>query len=311
MTPHPLIPRAGRLLLPVAICAVMLLSWSLVLTHLTRSLDKASPPQTGQGGSRPNILVIYSDDQRWDTMCLELNAAGYVGPCEHADGPPMPFMRDLLTQSVSFTNSFTTYPLCCPARASLLKGGLYAHHTGVMGNHPPHGGALAFSEVDTPTIATRLQQVTPTAYATALVGGKYLNDYYPDQVNFLSQTAYVPPGWDYFAVVAHVRGEESADNYGVVVAQDGVVETVEYVYVTDTRVLEWERGQAEAFLDEVCADPCNGDPAQPFFLLYSTYAPHIAIRDQIPLTYTSLYTDYNYIGRAWNEHDDEVDNEDA
>ncbi|MGH2543643.1 MAG: sulfatase-like hydrolase/transferase, partial [Ardenticatenaceae bacterium] len=244
----------------------------------------------------------YSDDQRWDTMCLELNAAGYVGPCEHADGPPMPFMRSLLTQSVVFTNSFVSYPLCCPSRVSLLKGGLYAHHTGIMGNSPPHGGALRFSEVDTPTIATRLQQVTPTAYATAMIGGKYLNHYAEQQVDFNQGTAYVPPGWDYFAVTADIRyGPQYTDSFGVVVAEAGVVEQVEYL--TNTRLFDWELTHLNAFLDTVC-DDCNGTPSQPFFLLYSTYAPHISARFKISgTTYANLYAGYHYTGRAWNEAD--------
>ncbi|MGH2541634.1 MAG: sulfatase-like hydrolase/transferase, partial [Ardenticatenaceae bacterium] len=299
-----LIPRSVRGLFTIVLVFLGLSALTILPLYTTLLHESREAPavQTGQGTPPPNLLLIYTDDQRWDTMCLELDAAGYTGPCEHADGPPMPFMRDLMlmTETVVFTNAFVSYPLCCPSRVSLLKGGRYAHQTGIMGNSPPQGGALAFSTVDTPTIASQLQ-LSPTNYATALIGGKYVNHYAEQQVDFAQGTAYVPPGWGYFAVTADiVYGEEHGDTFGVVVAEEGVVEQVEYL--TQTRLLDWERAQAQAFIETICPGDCEGNPSQPFFLLYSTYAPHISARFKLPISYTQqFYTDYAYAGRAWNE----------
>lgn len=142
----------------------------------------AGPPVTGTGcpGARtaladppppddrsaPNIVLIVTDDQRWDTLY------------------GMPSVRSLLAgHGVTFTNAFVTTPLCCPSRASTLSG-RYGRANGVWDNVGPHGGATAFD--DSSTIASVLDEF---GYDTALVG-KYLNGY------ALLGQCYVPPGWD-------------------------------------------------------------------------------------------------------------------
>jgi N-acetylglucosamine-6-sulfatase len=112
---------------------------------------------------RPSIVLVLTDDQRWDTLFA------------------MPTVqRELVGRGVTFTNSFAVNPLCCPSRASILTG-RYSHSTGVYGNQPPHGGVTAFD--DSSTIATWLGAV---GYRTAYIG-KYLNGYAEN---------YVPFGWN-------------------------------------------------------------------------------------------------------------------
>ncbi len=85
----------GSLLL----CALLTLSGWL-------SSDRAEA-QTG----RPNIVLIVTDDQRWDTLRY------------------MPTVSsELVGKGVRFANSFTANPNCCPARASIFTG-LYSHST--------------------------------------------------------------------------------------------------------------------------------------------------------------------------------------
>ncbi len=112
---------------------------------------------------RPSIVLILTDDQRWDTLwAMKQTRALIVRP------------------GVNFANGFVTDPLCCPSRASILTG-KYPHGTGIYQNVPPHGGFADFN--DTSTIATWLQSA---GYRTDLVG-KYFNGY--------ANTTYVPPGW--------------------------------------------------------------------------------------------------------------------
>lgn len=114
----------------------------------------------------PNIVVIMTDDQRWDTVDW------------------MPVVKSKLAgQGVTFTNGYVTDSLCCPSRASFLTG-LYAHNHGVRTNTPPNGGAEVFK--DGSTIATWLKSA---GYKTSWVG-KYMNGY-----ENLS-AGYIPPGWD-------------------------------------------------------------------------------------------------------------------
>ncbi len=115
---------------------------------------------------RPNVVVIVTDDQRWDTLWA------------------MPNVRHLLADhGVTFTNAFVTTPLCCPARTSIFTG-RYSRHTGVLDNLPPNGGAPAFD--DRSTVATWLHDA---GYSTSMVG-KYLNAYVE------LPRGYQAPGWD-------------------------------------------------------------------------------------------------------------------
>jgi N-acetylglucosamine-6-sulfatase len=128
------------------------------------------PPISGP--ARPNILVVMLDDMRSDEMRFAPNARRYI--------------RE---RGLDFRNSFSPYPLCCPARASFLLG-KYAHNHRVLYHEAPYGfGALD----DHLTIAGRLQAA---GYETALVG-KYLNKYgdQPSRVTGRPSEHYVPAGW--------------------------------------------------------------------------------------------------------------------
>ncbi|MGH2543955.1 MAG: sulfatase-like hydrolase/transferase, partial [Ardenticatenaceae bacterium] len=223
----------------------------------------AMPP--AQVGEQPHIIYLFTDDQRWDTLCPA--PADMDGLCGNVADHPMPTVMALKAESITFSNAFLTYPLCCPSRASFLAGGLYAHRTHVMGNSPPQGSASAFRGRDEETVPTHLQAA---GYETALVGGRYLTLYYPEQVNFALEIAYVPPGWDRFAVIADTGNY--LDSFGVVVADDGLAHTV--AQVTSSTLLGWEREQAVDFINDVCPTTDPADCVAPFFLFYNTHAPH-------------------------------------
>ena len=60
---------------------------------------------------RPNILIIYTDQLRWDAL--------------GANGNPdvkTPNLDRLAAESVNFTHHFVQHPLCMPSRASFLSG---------------------------------------------------------------------------------------------------------------------------------------------------------------------------------------------
>lgn len=136
-------------------------------------LSGATPDEASAQGSasRPNIVLVVADDQRWDAV----------------GGMPT-VTSELAGHGVSFTNAFTVNPQCCPSRASILTG-RYSHSTGVYANSGPHGGFRAFD--DSATLATALDAA---GYTTGLFG-KYLNGYGGRRA-----ARYIPPGWDAWSV---------------------------------------------------------------------------------------------------------------
>ncbi len=87
------------------------------------------------------------------------------------DVAAMPNVQRLLVRrGTSFGNAITSFPLCCPSRASLLTG-QFAHNHGVSGNFAP-SGYYGLTRRDN-TLPAWLQRA---GYHTALVG-KYLNGY--------------------------------------------------------------------------------------------------------------------------------------
>jgi N-acetylglucosamine-6-sulfatase len=130
--------------------------------------DTASATRVRTATAKPSIVLILTDDQRWDTLSWMPNVK-----------------RLLVAKGVKFTNAFVPNSLCCPSRTSIITG-QYSHSTGVWSNGGPYGGFPSFHQ-DGSTIATWLRHA---GYHTALVG-KYLNSYAK-----AAHAGYVPPGWE-------------------------------------------------------------------------------------------------------------------
>ncbi len=72
--------------------------------------------------SSPNVLLFFTDQQRWDTVGCYGNPMNLT-----------PHLDALARRGVLFENAFTCQPVCAPARAS-LQTGLFASATGVWHN---------------------------------------------------------------------------------------------------------------------------------------------------------------------------------
>ena len=62
--------------------------------------------------ARPNILLITTDQQRFDAMGLNCPPSPLQTPC----------LDELASQGVNFTRAYSTCPVCIPARRTLLSG---------------------------------------------------------------------------------------------------------------------------------------------------------------------------------------------
>lgn len=101
---------------------------------------------------RPNILIIYPDQMRYDAM-----------GCAGNPVIKTPQIDRLAREGVHFTEAYTSYPICCPFRASVLTG-KYAQGHGMVQNHFPLRGDQTF-------LAEILRD---TGYRTGYVGKWHL-----------------------------------------------------------------------------------------------------------------------------------------
>ncbi len=109
--------------------------------------------QLGSEAKKPNILLLMTDQQRWDAM-------GCSG-----DWVQTPNLDRIANEGVRFTNCVTTSPVCVPARLSLATG-LYPHNTGVWNNQ---------KHKMKPETPTWMQAVRDAGYRTSLFGKTHLH----------------------------------------------------------------------------------------------------------------------------------------
>ena len=101
----------------------------------------------------PNILFLFSDQQRWDTLGCYNPAMDFT-----------PHLDQLAAEGTRFENAFTCQPVCGPAR-SCLQTGLYATRTGCYRNGIPLRPAA-------PTLADHFHEHN---YETAYIGKWHLS----------------------------------------------------------------------------------------------------------------------------------------
>ncbi|MGA7398277.1 MAG: sulfatase [Solirubrobacterales bacterium] len=173
-------------------CAVAeLVAVTCFILFASVGLSQAKSPSSKKP-ARPNIVLIQADD------------------AIRSDMPLMPNISRLMdTGGTQFSNFAVPYPLCGPARASLLSGQL-SHNNQVLSNFRSNdGGHLRFK-----ALKGKLNQknslgpwLRQAGYRTGLVG-KYLNEY-----GSINRTE-IPPGWDRWAALLD-NSTYDYYNYGI------------------------------------------------------------------------------------------------
>jgi N-acetylglucosamine-6-sulfatase len=198
---------------------------------------------SSQTPGRPNILLVLTDDQD----------AGSVSK--------MPNVHSrLIDRGTTFENAFATTPLCCPSRASILRG-QYAHNHKLWDNKAPAGGFEGFQKLglEESTVATWLDEA---GYHTGFIG-KYLNEY----GSYDDPTTHVPPGWDRW--VGYQGGPGAQNRNGAFKVNDqGKMVRIDATEEHDT---DYFARKAQAYVK-------NRKTGAPWFLMIATNAPHAPAR---------------------------------
>ena len=168
---------------------VLLAAFGLLWAAPAETKLGATPPRA-RADARPNIVLILTDDQRFDEL----------------DGMPI-LQRELVTEGLDLSRALVANSLCCPSRATILTG-QYSHTTAIYSNGDNSLGGGYWEFEDRSTAAVWLHDA---GYRTALIG-KYLNHY--------DRPELVPAGWDRWVAI----GGPNSRFYDYDLSVDGVVE---------------------------------------------------------------------------------------
>jgi arylsulfatase A-like enzyme len=226
---------------------------------------------------RPNVLLLFTDQQRWDTI----RAAG--NPRIHT-----PNLDRLAQQGVLFENAFCNSPVCMPSRQSMLTG-QYPSTIACSTN------GVELSE-DAPTLATTLK---PYGYHTANLGKLHFKNH-PNRDHREPHPSY---GFDHLVMSeepgcyddAHIKWVEAHDPSQVENCRCSTPPAW-----TGTPVVKQPRDPHEpylfegpehlthsAFVADETIDFIRGHAGGPFFAIAGFFAPHAPVNP--PNRFVDMY----------------------
>lgn len=232
----------GHLRRVIGISALIVLIAVAVAVTIERrpAVASADAPAPAAVNTRPNIVILLSDDQ----------PAGFMQMAN--------VKADIGAHGITFSKGFVEDPLCCPSRTSILRG-QDSHTTGIYSNTPPDGGfaGVRAAHLDEASTGGMLGMwLQNDGYRTAMIG-KYLNGY--------TTKGYVSPGWDYWRALTKID-PDGYTKYGVASWQDGQATTTELPaqgYSTDA-----VNNYAHQFITSTPA-------SDPLFMYLAWRAPHL------------------------------------
>ena len=216
------------------------------------------------GGDRPNVIVIYADDQGYGDLS-----------CYGARKLKTPHLDRMAAEGMKFTDFYVSAPVCSPTRASLMTGcyprrvGMHQH---VLFPHSKRG--MNPSEI---TIAELLKK---QGYATACIGKWHLGH----------QTRFLPTrqGFDYYygipfsndmwlpAGMAYARDARLPADFSDAVREKGERKRNQVPLMRNEEVIEYPADQPE-LTERYTAEAVKfitANKAKPFFLYLPHTMPH-------------------------------------
>jgi arylsulfatase A-like enzyme len=234
----------------------------LLAVAIAAGLIASAPSERASGDSHipPNVVFLFTDDQPHTMMGAMPATRGLIG-----------------ARGVDFRRSYISYPICCPARATMLTG-LHMHNHGVRGNGGTYGGWHRFRDGGAAGEPNALPVRLDDAGYYSVHVGKYMNGY--SAIDGL----HVPPGWDEW--YGRIGGEVSVYNNYTLVEKgpSGIPAAVFYGDQESDYSTDVFASKALGFIERA-----NGI-GQPFFLSVSFSAPHHPFTPAARDLYTREYS---------------------
>lgn len=205
--------------------------------------------------SRPNILLLFTDQQRYDTIA----AGGNDIICT-------PALDRLCSTGVRFDRAYTPSPVCVSARYSLLTG-LYPHRSGCADNGHPMDQTL-------PTIPGMLTQA---GYQTRAIGKMHFSPVrHPFGFEQMELSEEIPGNIENDEFIQHLV--EAGYNY--VHEPHGI--RSEHYYIPQTSQLPAKDHTTHWTADRTIEFLRNRDRNRPFFSWTSFIKPHPPFDPPVP-----------------------------
>jgi N-acetylglucosamine-6-sulfatase len=174
----------------------------IILFFLLSCKDKNIEPSHYAG---KNILVIITDDQRFDALSVIQNSGEIKSRYPWIKTPNL---DRLAKESTLFTNAFVTTSLCSPSRAAILTG-QYNHINGIESNN---------TEFNQSSFATILQAA---GYETAYFGKWHMGQQrgkregFDEAYNFIGQGQYFDAEFERNGALINTKGwvDEVSTNF--------------------------------------------------------------------------------------------------
>ncbi len=202
-------------------------------------------PATALAQAKPNVILIYSDDQGWGD-------AGFNG----ATDVLTPNLDSLAQDGIVFDQGYVSHPYCSPSRAGLITG-RYQQRFGHENNPAYKVDENVGLPLEETTIADEFQRI---GYQTAAIGKWHLGDhekYLPNNRGFDYWFGFSAGGMSYW-------GKPVKPN----LPTSGVVENGKPVPLSEITYLTDDFTNASIRFVEKNAD-------KPFFIYLAYNAPHM------------------------------------
>jgi arylsulfatase A-like enzyme len=203
-----------------------------------------------RAGDKPNLLFVWTDQQRADTMAVYGNHRFRV-----------PVMNELAARSVVFQKAYVTQPVCTPSRSTVMTG-LYPHQNGCVGNN------IALR----PETRTLPELLNDSSYRTGYMGKWHLGDEVFPQHGFQEWVSIEDIYWEYFSSGRDRKARSSYHHF--LESQGHQPEGEEGTFTRDFASLRPVEQCKPAFLAKEAGDFIRRHRGEPWILYVNFLEPH-------------------------------------